>query len=150
MITKAQGFIEVTSLIPAIEAADAMAKAADVVIHTLYKVDGPAMCVICEGDVAACEAAVDAGKAVCMAKGTFVVANVIARPEQSAEQFYASMQAMQARKAAKKAERLARREAVFAKLAEEEERSVPLEPPPGLRVWRTGGAAATAGGEEAE
>ncbi len=33
---------------------------------------------------------------------------------------------------------------------QEEERSVPLEPPPGLRVWRTGGAAATAGGEEAE
>ncbi len=33
---------------------------------------------------------------------------------------------------------------------QEEEHSVPLEPPPGLRVWRTGGAAPAAGEEKAE
>ena len=120
MDQKAQGFLEVASLIPAIEAADAMVKAADVTISGMFKVDGPAMCVICEGDVAACQAAVNAGEDICRAKGTFVVASVIARPDQGAAEFRSLMGEMMDRKAAKKAERLARREAVLVRLAEED------------------------------
>lgn len=116
MEQQAQGFLEVKSYVAAIEAADAMAKAAEVVVVMAHKVDGPDVCVICEGDVAACKAAVDAGEAVSRAGGMLIISNVIPRPDQGASQLYKLMGEMQARKAAKKAERLARREAVFARL----------------------------------
>lgn len=119
MEQRAQGFIEATGYVAAIEVADAMAKAADVVIVMAHKVDGPRVCVICEGDVAACKAAVSAGEDLCKSKGTLIAANVIARPEQGAGELYRLMDAMKARKAAKKAERDARRagKAVPAKAA---------------------------------
>ena len=120
MEQKAQGFVEVRSYVAAIETADAMAKAADVVIALAHKVDGPDVCVICEGDVAACKAAVSAGEAVAQNINMFMVSNVIPRPEQGAGELYTLMGEMTARKAAKKAERIARREAVFARLAEED------------------------------
>lgn len=116
MEQKAQGFVEVTGYVAAIEAADAMAKAAEVVIAMAHKVDGPDVCVICEGDVAACKAAVSAGEAVCLARGTLITTNIIPRPDQGAGQLYELMNEMQARKAAKKAERLARRDVVLARL----------------------------------
>lgn len=119
MEQEAQGFVEVTSYIAAIEAADAMAKAAEVVIAMAHKVDGPDVCVVCEGDVAACKAAVNAGEAAALARGALIATNIIPRPDQGAGRLYGLMQEMQERKAAKKAERLARREAVFAKLAGE-------------------------------
>ena len=121
MEQEAQGFVEVTSYVAAIEAADAMAKAAEVTIVMAHKVDGPDVCVICEGDVAACKAAVDAGEAVSLARNALIATNVIPRPEQGAGQLYTLMREMQERKAAKKAERLARREAILAKLAGETE-----------------------------
>lgn len=120
MEQKAQGFVEVRSYVAAIETADAMAKAADVVIAMAHKVDGPDICVICEGDVAACKAAVSAGEAVAQSINMFMVSNVIPRPEQGAGELYTLMGEMTARKAAKKAERIARREAVFARLADED------------------------------
>lgn len=121
MEQEAQGFVEVKSYVAAIEAADAMVKAAEVVIAVAHKVDGPDICVICEGDVAACKAAVSAGEAASQARGAFLASNVIPRPEQGAGQLYTLMGEMQERKAAKKAERTARREAVLAKLAGETE-----------------------------
>lgn len=121
MEQKAQGFVEVKSYIAAIEAADAMAKAADVVVAMAHKVDGPDICVICEGDVAACKAAVSAGEAVSMANNMLLASNVIPRPDQGSGQLYSLMAEMTERKAAKKAERIARREAVFARLADENE-----------------------------
>ncbi len=105
----AQGFVEATGYVAAIEVADAMAKAAKVRIVMAHKVDGPRVCVICEGDVAACQAAVGAGKALCESRGTLIAANVIPRPDQGSADIRQMMAAMQARKAAKKAERLARR-----------------------------------------
>ena len=119
MEQKAQGFVEVTSYIAAIEVADAMAKAAEVNVVMAHKVDGPDVCVICEGDVAACKAAVNAGEAAAIAKKALITTSVIPRPDQGAGQLYELMREMQNRKATKKAERLARREAVFAKLTEE-------------------------------
>lgn len=116
MDQKAQGFVEVRSYVAAIETADAMAKAAEVVIVLAHKVDGPDVCVICEGDVAACKAAVSAGEAVAQSINMFMTSNIIPRPDQGAGQLYEMMGEMVARKAAKKAERIARREAVFARL----------------------------------
>lgn len=108
MEKQAQGFVEAAGYVAAIEVADAMAKAADVVIVMAHKVDGPRVCVICEGDVAACQAAVSAGSSLCESKGMLLGANVIARPEQGSAQLYTLLNEMKARKAAKKAERQAK------------------------------------------
>lgn len=53
------GFVETAGLVIAIQVADAMAKAAEVEIISAHKVDGLRVCVICKGDVAACQAAVE-------------------------------------------------------------------------------------------
>jgi microcompartment protein CcmL/EutN len=117
MEPKAQGFVEVTGYVAAIEAADAMAKAAEVAVVMAHKVDGPDVCVICEGDVDACKAAVDAGAEAVRGKGTLITTNIIPGPDRSAGRLRALMGEMQTRKAAKKAERPARRKAVLARLA---------------------------------
>ena len=97
----AQGFIEVTGFVAAIEAADAMAKAADVTVRRVHKVDGPCVCVICEGDVAACQAAVDAAVNICSAKGTVLIKNIIPHPAEG-EELHKCLDAINAVKAAKK------------------------------------------------
>ena len=112
----AQGFIEVTGYVAAIEAADTMAKAAEVVVKRAHKVDGPRVCVICEGDVAACQAAVNAALGVCLPKGTVISSNVIPNPAGGPEELYRHLNAIDAKKAAKKKARsqaeAARREAL--------------------------------------
>ena len=107
----AQGFIEVTGFVAAVEAADAMAKAADVVVRRVHKVDGPCVSVICEGDVAACQAAVDAAAGICGAKGTVLIRNIIPNPAES-EELYKCLDAINKAKAAKK---LAREKAAAAR-----------------------------------
>lgn len=78
---KSFGFVETLGLVPAIEAADAMAKAARVDVKTVGNADGGLISVICEGDLAACQAAVDAGKAAAGRLGEVVGTNIIARPD---------------------------------------------------------------------
>ncbi len=107
MSDKAQGFVEVSSYVASIEVADAMAKGADVEIKCVHKVDGPIVAVICEGDVAACKAAVDVACAVAQARGTLLSHNVIARPEGT--DLYGLLGAIVAKKAAKKAAKAAAR-----------------------------------------
>ncbi|MDL2307690.1 BMC domain-containing protein [Desulfovibrio sp. OttesenSCG-928-C06] len=107
----AQGFVEVSSYVASIEAADAMAKAADVVIRRVHKADGPILCIVCEGDVAACKAAVDAAAALCSARGTLLAVNVIPRPEGGGQLLYDCLDGIEAKKAAKKKARLAARKA---------------------------------------
>ncbi len=101
----AQGFVEVTSYVAAIETADVMVKAADVKIVMAHKVDGPLVCVVCEGDVAACKASVDAGRDLNALRGTLITANVIPRPQNGAGELHTVIDSMKARKAAKKAAR---------------------------------------------
>ena len=74
------GFVETLGLVPAIECADAMAKAARVSIKSIANADAAILSVICEGDLAACVAAVDAGKAAAARVGAVLTANVIPRP----------------------------------------------------------------------
>ena len=64
----------------AIEAADAMGKAARVQVKTVCNADAGILSVVCEGDLAACVAAVDAGKAAAERMGSLLTSNLIARP----------------------------------------------------------------------
>jgi microcompartment protein CcmL/EutN len=78
---EALGFVETMGLVAAVEAADAMVKAARVRIKTVGNADAALITVICEGDLAACAAAVDAGKAAAARVGDFVGSNLIPRPD---------------------------------------------------------------------
>lgn len=77
---EALGFVEVFGLTAAVEAADAMGKAARVKIKSVANADAGILCVVCEGDIAACRAAIDAGKASAERMGRFLTSNLIARP----------------------------------------------------------------------
>ncbi len=114
MSNVAQGYVEVTGYVAAIEIADAMAKGADVVIKRVHKVDGPIVTVICEGDVAACKAAVDVACSIAQSKGTLITQSVIARPE-NGQRLYECLDGINAKKAAKKAAKAAARAARMAK-----------------------------------
>ena len=83
---KSKGFIETKGLVAAIEAADAMVKAANVTL-TGKKIGGGLVTVIIEGDVGAVKAAVDAGAASAQKVGELVSVHVIARPDTEIETF---------------------------------------------------------------
>ena len=76
----AYGFIETRGLIAAVEAADAMLKAAKVRLITKQKVGSAFITVIVQGDLDACQAAVDAGAAAAERIGELVSTHVIPRP----------------------------------------------------------------------
>lgn len=83
---QALGLIETKGLIGAVEAADAMAKAASVALEGMTKVGGGLMTVSVRGDVGAVKAAVDAGKAAAERVGQLLSAHVIPRPHGEIEQ----------------------------------------------------------------
>ncbi len=76
----ALGLIETKGLIGAIEAADAMAKAANVKIVNKEKSTSALITIKIEGEVAAVKSAVDAGAAAAQRVGQLVSAHVIPRP----------------------------------------------------------------------
>jgi ethanolamine utilization protein EutM len=77
------GFVEVIGFVPAMEAADSMTKAANVVLVGKQGIGGGMVTVVVKGDVAAVRAAVDAGAAAAKKVGQLVAAHVIARPSPS-------------------------------------------------------------------
>jgi microcompartment protein CcmL/EutN len=77
----ALGLIETLGLIPAIEAADAAAKAADVIVTTVEVTVGALVTVKLEGELGAVRASVDAGAAAATRIGQLVAAHVIPRPD---------------------------------------------------------------------
>ena len=81
------GLIETKGMLAAIEAADAMLKAADVGILGKIKVGGGRMNVSVTGDVAAVKAAVDAGMAAVdrLGSGLLLSGHMIARPHEELE-----------------------------------------------------------------
>ena len=81
------GLIETKGMLAAIEAADAMLKAADVGILGKIKVGGGRMNISVTGDVAAVKAAVDAGMAAVdrLGSGLLLSGHVIARPHEELE-----------------------------------------------------------------
>ena len=81
------GFVETVGLVAAIEAADAMVKTAQVRVKTVCNADSALLSVICTGDLAACKAAVDAGKAAATRIGDCVNSNLIARAADGIDAF---------------------------------------------------------------
>src|SRR5258705_6983260 len=80
------GLIETKGLVGAIEAADAMVKAAKVVLIGKEKVGGGYVTVMVRGEVGAVKAATDAGAAAARRVGELVSVHVIPRPHQEVEQ----------------------------------------------------------------
>jgi microcompartment protein CcmL/EutN len=77
---EALGMIETKGLVALIEAADAMAKAAEVRLIKYEKIGGGYVTIMCRGDVAAVKASVDAGLAAAERVGEVVSSHVIPRP----------------------------------------------------------------------
>lgn len=87
---QALGMIESHGLVGAIEAADAMVKAARVTFLGRQKVRGGLVAVMVSGDVGAVKAAVDAGSAACERVGKLVSAHVIPRPHDEIDLMFPS------------------------------------------------------------
>ena len=82
---EALGMVETRGLVAAIEAADAMVKAANVVLIGSEKIGSGLVSVMVRGDVGAVKAAVDAGSAAAAGLGEVVATHVIPRPHADVE-----------------------------------------------------------------
>jgi ethanolamine utilization protein EutM len=82
---QALGMIETKGLVAAIEAADAMVKAANVTLTGKVHVGGGLVSVFVRGDVGAVKAATDAGAAASGRIGDLVSVHVIPRPHGEVE-----------------------------------------------------------------
>ena len=81
----ALGFLETEGLIAAIEASDAMVKAANVTLRAARAFGGGRVCLMVRGDLASCQAAIEAGRVKAVAFGGFLQATVLARPDSDSE-----------------------------------------------------------------
>lgn len=81
----ALGMVETKGLVGAVEAADAMVKAANVVLLGSEYVGGGYVTVMVRGDVGAVKAATDAGAAAAKRVGELVSVHVIPRPHTDVE-----------------------------------------------------------------
>ena len=81
----ALGMVETRGLVGAVEAADAMVKAANVVLLGSEYVGGGYVTVMVRGDVGAVKAATDAGAAAAKRVGELVSVHVIPRPHSDVE-----------------------------------------------------------------
>ena len=82
---EALGMIETRGLVSAIEAADAMVKAANVHLVGKEHVGGGLVTVMVRGDVGAVKAAVEAGGAAAKRVGELISVHVIPRPHSDVE-----------------------------------------------------------------
>ena len=78
--TNALGMVETRGLVAAIEAADAMVKAANVQLVGKEQVGGGLVTVMVRGDVGAVKAATDAGAAAAEKIGELISVHLIPRP----------------------------------------------------------------------
>jgi ethanolamine utilization protein EutM len=81
----ALGMIETRGLVGSIEAADAMVKAAKVVLVGKEVIGGGYVTVLVRGEVGAVKAAVDAGAAAAKRVGELVSVHIIPRPHSEVE-----------------------------------------------------------------
>jgi ethanolamine utilization protein EutM len=85
MSLEALGMVETKGLIGSVEAADAMAKAANVVLVGKEYIGAGYVTVMVRGDVGAVKAATDAGAAAARRVGELVSVHVIPRPHGEVE-----------------------------------------------------------------
>lgn len=83
--SNALGMIETKGLVGAVEAADAMVKAANVTLVGKSQVGGGLVTVMVRGDVGAVKAATDAGAAAAKNVGELISVHVIPRPHSEVE-----------------------------------------------------------------
>ena len=84
-MNEALGMVETRGLVAAIEAADAMVKAANVVLIGSEKIGSGLVSVMVRGDVGAVKAATDAGAAAAQRVGELITVHVIPRPHVEVE-----------------------------------------------------------------
>ena len=77
---EALGLIETVGMVPAIEAADKMLKAADVELIAYENVGSTLVTIMVKGDVAAVRSSVEAGAEAAAAIGKLTAKNVMPRP----------------------------------------------------------------------
>ena len=85
MAQEALGMIETRGLVAAIEAADAMVKAANVVLIGTEKIGSGLVSVMIRGDVGAVKSATEAGHAAAEKLGEIIAVHVIPRPHGDVE-----------------------------------------------------------------
>ena len=85
MDTNSLGMIETKGLIGAIEAADAMVKAANVTLIGTQKIGSGLVTVMVRGDVGAVKSATEAGNAAAARLGEVIAVHVIPRPHSDVE-----------------------------------------------------------------
>ena len=100
---EALGIVETRGLVAAVEAADAMVKAANVVLVGSEKIGSGLVNIMVRGDVGAVKAAVEAGGAAASSLGEVVATHVIPRPHGDVEKLLPRKKA--AAKVAEKAEK---------------------------------------------
>src|SRR5919112_378 len=91
LMLEALGMVETKGLIGAIEAADAMVKAANVVLVGKEYIGAGYVTVMVRGDVGAVKAATDAGAAAARRVGELVSVHVIPRPHAEVEKVLPKM-----------------------------------------------------------
>ena len=77
---EAMGLVETLGMVPALYAADAMLKAADVQLFSYENVGSTLVTIMVKGDVAAVRASVEAGKKAASSVGKLTAHNVMPRP----------------------------------------------------------------------
>ena len=87
---EALGMVETRGLVAAIEAADAMVKAANVTLIGSEKIGSGLVSIMVRGDVGAVKAAVEAGGAAASRLGEVVATHVIPRPHGDVEKLLPS------------------------------------------------------------
>ena len=85
MAQEALGMIETRGLVAAVEAADAMVKAAEVTLIGTEKIGSGLVSVMVRGDVGAVKAAVEAGSSNASKLGELIAVHVIPRPHGDVE-----------------------------------------------------------------
>ena len=85
MAKEALGMIETKGLTAAVEAADAMVKAAEVTLIGTEKIGSGLVTVMVRGDVGAVKSAVEAGQANASRLGEIIATHVIPRPHSDVE-----------------------------------------------------------------
>jgi microcompartment protein CcmL/EutN len=91
MAMEALGMIETRGLVAAIEAADAMVKAAEVTLIGTEKIGSGLVSVMVRGDVGAVKAATEAGSSAASKLGELVAVHVIPRPHSDVEKILPSL-----------------------------------------------------------
>ena len=91
MALEALGMVETRGLVAAIEAADAMVKAAEVELIGTEKIGSGLVSVMVRGDVGAVKAATESGSAAASKLGELVAVHVIPRPHADVEKILPSL-----------------------------------------------------------